>query len=93
MAKLRGSDKGFRIIKTGLRRVLRHKDSTPAQLNSAAKWLLFIETGRRSAPVDPSDLPPVRAEEVEQNSPLIDPVISPEDMDPELVALMSKIKV
>ena len=94
MAQVMGGEKGLRLIKTGLRKVLKHPDSTPAQILSASKWLLFIETGKRGTQhSEPRELPELQPTTVEQNSVVTHPVISPEDEDRELEALINKLKV
>lgn len=97
MAKVQGSQKGLRFIQTMLRRVGRNKDSTPAQVLSAAKWLLYIETGKRipseaDLPSPTSYPPPLKPSEVEQNSVVNNPVVSPDDDDSDVVAMANKLK-
>ena len=93
MAKIQGSEKGFRLIKTGLRKVLKHPESTPAQILSASKWLLFIETGKRATQNEPPLLPVLLPSDVEQCSVVVKPTISPDDGDPEMEAILNKLKV
>lgn len=99
MAKINGSKRGLRLIQTMLRRVGKGKESTPAQVLSAAKWLLYIETGKRlpnenDLPATQEYPPPLKPSEVEQNSVVSNPTISPDDDDSSIVAsLTSKLKV
>jgi hypothetical protein len=88
MARICGSEKGFRLIKTALRRVARNPQASPGQQLEAAKWLLFIETGAKK--VDYKDLTPVRAEEVDPNAPPSNPVIKPNDTDSDLEKLLKR---
>ena len=77
--------------------MLKHPDATPAQINSAAKWLLFIETGKR-LPTEgelptPSSQTPLQPSTVEPNSVVSNPVIGPDDGDPMMAAILNKLKV
>jgi hypothetical protein len=96
MAKVNGSKRGLRLIQVMLRKVGTHPESTPAQLLSASKWLLYIETGKRipteaELPSPTGFPPPLTPTEVEPNSVVANPTIGPDDNDPEVVALASKL--
>jgi len=93
MAQL-GSKKGTRSIKTGLRRVMHHKDSSPRDLNRAAElllWIELLETGKTSI-VHAIEL---KVEPPQPMNPVPSPLEGPtqaDDADPELRELLEKSK-
>ena len=97
MAKVNGSEKGLRLIKTGFRRVMKHKDSTPQLIHSAARWLYLIEKGTK-LPLEsqlplPSESLPHKALELNTESVVGEPTFVPDDGDPMMVAILNKLKV
>ena len=91
MKRITGSEKGFRLIKTALRRVTRDPNSTPQQVLRASEWLMYLETGAKRAPT-PKELMPVTAEEIDFNSPILNPEINPDPTDPEIAEMLKKVR-
>src|ERR1035437_3380841 len=86
MTKVNGSEKGLRLIKTGFRRVMKHKDSTPQLIHSAARWLYLIEKGTKlplesQLPI-PSESLPHKALELDPESVVGESTFTPDDGDP-----------
>ena len=97
MAKVNGSEKGLRLIKTGFRRVMKHKDATPQLIHSAARWLYLIEKGTKlplesQLPI-PSESLPHKALELDPESVVGEPTFTPDDGDPMMAAILNKLRV
>lgn len=91
MEKIR-SAKGQRLIKSFLRKIARSSESSPAQALRATEWLIYLEYGAPERPVNPKDIRPVRASEVDPSAPPSSPTLFPSEGDEELETLLKQAR-